>query len=113
MVCRRLRWLTVGFMAIVGGEHTSHALGDVTSHALLGHVSHGVLDQMELARLPGHAIERGVARGPETGAVVTDNALHAPHAAIDQRLWKATPARLGLAERDAGQEQTKGAILLI
>jgi len=95
---------SVSLGGIVGVEDSFDVSGDIDPHRDLRDVGHGVLDRVKLTTLPRHSGHDGLSGRLETGMIVTDNELHAVHAAVQKALQELPPVVFGLAEFDAAAE---------
>jgi hypothetical protein len=95
---------TLGLCRLVRVEDSAEVAGDLRPHGDLRHVGHGILHEMELAALPGQPGEDCLPGSLESGMVVADDDLDAPHAAIDEALEEGAPMRLGLGELHTAAE---------
>ena len=104
------------FEAGLGGEpiraieHGADGVGDGGALVQARHIGLGVLLEMELAALPGDAREHGLAGGPETFVVVTDEQGGGMKAALLEVGEKGPPMDLGFAEGDADAQNGAFAI---
>ena len=104
------------FEAGLGGEPIgaiedgADGVGDWGALVQTRHISLGVLLEMELAALPGDAREDGLAGGPETFVVITDEQRGGMEAALLEAGEKGTPVDLGFAEGDADAQNGAFAI---
>jgi hypothetical protein len=85
-------------------EDAADGDGDLGALVLTRDVGLDVLLEMELATLPGHGVEDGLACGFETEVIVTGDELDAGETALGEALEEGAPVNLGLAEGDADTE---------